>query len=339
MARYRPRRRRRRGLSPGMVILPAVVVSVWWLYPRDAYQVEPQPLQNTQSLPVLTTNRPEDAPVIPSWPDISEKGDVEPGRDGSSKAEPVTVARARTLIDAGKQAIAKNDPVAARTYFSEAVTAALPVTEIKLLRAELSRIGQLTIFSPRIFADDPFVTRYVIKTGDTLGKIAKAVKISPELIARINNISDVNRIRAGQSIKLIKGPFHAVVNCESFTLGVYLGSTFVQQFPVGLGMDNSTPHGQWRIKTRLVNPTYYPPRGGQIIAADDPANPLGERWIGLEGIAGEAIGQLRYGIHGTNDPESIGKNVSLGCIRMHNEDVEALYTYVIEKHSIVTIRD
>ena len=72
-------------------------------------------------------------------------------------------------------------------------------------------------------------------------------------------------------------------------------------------------------------------RGGQ--------NPLGERWIGLEGVSGEALGQKRYGIHGTIAPESIGMSVSLGCIRMYNEDVEALYTYLVEKHSTVEIRN
>ena len=67
-------------------------------------------------------------------------------------------------------------------------------------------------------------------------------------------------------------------------------------------------------------------------------NPLGERGIALEGLAGEALGQQRYGIHGTIEPESIGQEASLGCIRLFNEDVEELYTYLVEKHSTVIIR-
>ena len=100
-----------------------------------------------------------------------------------------------------------------------------------------------------------------------------------------------------------------------------------------------SPTGEWRVATKLMNPTYYPPRGGEIMAADDPKNPLGERWIGLVGISGAAVDQERYGIHGTNEPDSIGKSVSMGCIRMHNEDVEALYSYLVETHSTVTVRD
>jgi lipoprotein-anchoring transpeptidase ErfK/SrfK len=171
-----------------------------------------------------------------------------------------------------------------------------------------------------------------------MGKIAKANHVTPELLAEINGIRNVNLIRAGQTIKVIKGPFRAVVDSRTYTLGVYLQNTFVKQFKVGLGADQSTPTGEWRVGTKLVNPTYYPPRSGQVIAADDPANPLGERWIALHGVSGEAAGQLRYGIHGTVEPDSIGKSVSLGCIRLYNEDVEALYNYLVEKESTVIVR-
>jgi lipoprotein-anchoring transpeptidase ErfK/SrfK len=137
---------------------------------------------------------------------------------------------------------------------------------------------------------------------------------------------------------LIRGPFRAVVDSKNFGMDVYLGSTYVRHYRVGLGVDDSTPRGTWQVSTKLVNPTYYPPRGGDILAADNPNNPLGERWIGLDGVGGEAFGQQRYGIHGTIEPDSIGTNSSLGCIRMFNEDVEALYSYLIEKHSTVDVK-
>ena len=245
----------------------------------------------------------------------------------------------RSLIVAGNQAVERNELVAARAYLTEALTAGVEDSDALLLRAELTRIGNETVFSPRIFENDPFVARYVIQPGDTLGKIAKANKISAELLARVNGIKDKNRIRAGQTIKIVKGPFRAVVDKSAYSLDLYLSDTFVRHYKVGLGADGSTPSGEWRVGTKLINPTYYPPRGGQIVAADDPANPLGERWIGVIGVSGEAAGQERYGIHGTIAPESIGQSVSLGCIRMYNEDVEALYNCLIEKHSTVTVQD
>ena len=210
--------------------------------------------------------------------------------------------------------------------------------DIATLRAELTRIGRETIFSRRIFDDDPWVERYIIKTGDSLAKIGKQYKITDDLLASINGIKNKNLIRVGQSLKVIRGPFHAVIDKKSYTLDVLLGQTLVNHFKVGLGEDGSTPRGEWRVSTKLRNPTYHPSRGGKIIAADDPENPLGERWIGLEGTGGEAVGQLRYGIHGTIEPDSIGRDASLGCVRLFNEDVELLYSYLIEKHSTVTIQ-
>lgn len=247
--------------------------------------------------------------------------------------------RAESLFAAGTQALERGRVVAGRAYLSEALQLGIEEPNRTLVHAELTRIGNETIFSPRIFDNDPLVSRYVIQPGETLGKIAKKQKVSADLLATINGIADKNRIRAGQTIKIVQGPFRAVVHKHSYSLDVYLGSTFVKHFKVGLGMDDSTPAGEWKVGTKLVNPTYYPPRGGRIMAADDPENPLSERWIGLVGLGGEALGQERYGIHGTTEPDSIGQSVSLGCIRMYNEDVEALYTYLVDEHSIVTVRD
>ena len=57
----------------------------------------------------------------------------------------------------------------------------------------------------------------------------------------------------------------------------------------------------------------------------------------MEGVSGEALSQERYGVHGTSEPDSIGKSVSLGCVRMQNSDVEQVYSYLIEGRSTVTI--
>jgi len=245
--------------------------------------------------------------------------------------------RAKSLLTAGKEALARDDVLAARAHFSEAMSLGVTGEQALYLQTELTRLGNATVFSPRMFENDPHVTRYVVKSGDTLGKIATAHLVSAELLAETNGIRDQHLIRVGQVMKVVRGPFRAVVDRKTYSLDVHLGNTFVRHYKVGLGVDGSTPAGEWRVSTKLKNPTYYPPRGGKIMASDDPENPLGERWIGLEGISGEALGQLRYGIHGTIDPDSIGRNASLGCIRMYNEDVEALYTFLVEKHSTVTV--
>src|SRR4029453_10517835 len=129
-----------------------------------------------------------------------------------------------------------------------------------------------------------------------------------------NGLADARRLRAGSTIKVLKGPFHAVVNKSSFRLDLYLGGLpgsgadvmYVTSYPVGLGKDNSTPVGKWQVEAdrKVKNPVYYSPRGEGEIAADDPKNPLGEFWIGLAGLEGEAVGKESYGIHGTLEAET-----------------------------------
>jgi len=336
--RTRDRRHRRRNPLPGVLVGLVFLIGVWWFYPRAKVASEPL-AANREPLPILTTDRPEPDPLGDNDPEVPERG----ANDGSTTPSPhppsgvIGDGRIAGLIAAGKKALENNDSVAARSHLSDALAAGATEPERSLLRAELTRIGTETIFSQRVFPDDPLTLRYVIQPGDTLGKVAKAHHISDDLLAEINGIRDKNLIRAGQSIKVIRGPFHATVESSAHTMGVYLNNTFVRQYRVGLGLDNGTPTGVWEVGTKLLNPTYYPPRGGRIIPPDDPKNPLGGFWVGLRGIEGEALGQLRYGVHGTNEPDTIGKSVSLGCIRMYNEDIKQVYSYLIEKESKVTV--
>ncbi len=347
------RRRRRRGsrkVSAGLVVLVGAAASTWWLYRAERSTGAPEPplLLATQAEPSSAAPSRNPVPSIvsappptPSVASIERSVEPEPAPIETPpqpvETTPATPNRLTALTDAGRAALARGDRLSARTLWSEALRLGTDAERSTLLRTELGRLAEETILSPTVVGGDPLVERYVIRAGDVLAKVAAANKISPELLATINGIADKNLIREGQTLKLIRGPFRAVVRKSEYRLEVFLGDTFVRQYKVGLGADDSTPTGEWRVATKLVNPTYYPPRGGQIVSADDPANPLGERWIGLVGVSGEALDQQRYGIHGTNEPDSIGKNLSLGCIRMHNADVEQLYTYLVETHSTVAV--
>ena len=342
-------------MFPAFLALFAVAAISWWLYPRDRADGEIDsvalagvaPEQVAQPAP--TSSPPELSSEPTTSPQIAHREvDTEPISKSSKpelqlaalpaeSVQPLPLRGADSLVEAGRQALARNDLIAARKSFSDAWAAGLSGATADQVRGELVRLGNETVFSARLLPGDGLVDRYVIKTGDSLAKIANQHAITADLIASINGIVDKHRIREGQAIKVVRGPLHAVVHKRAYRLDVYVGDVLVRSFPVGLGMDDSTPTGEWRVKNKLENPTYYPPRGGAIVSADDPENPLGERWIGLEGISGEALSQERYGVHGTNEPESIGKSVSLGCVRMQNSDVEHVYTYLVEGRSTVTI--
>lgn len=357
MASIRVHRHHNQNLVRGAIGLPLIAAAIWWLAPSYLRTGGLHPhlalAPESKSSGERTNARSVQAAGLA--PETNEKSTVpQSGSNGSERTEtkpssppsalptapqaPPSPADVEQLIASGRAALEKDDLVAARGFFSRAFSAARNPAEAQALRVELSQIGKETIFSPRIVDGDPLVSRYVIQTGDSLARIAVGNKLSSDFLARINNIADKNRIREGQSLKIVKGPFRAVVTKRNYTLDVFLDDAMVGSFAVGLGAEDSTPTGEWRAGIKLVNPTYYPPRGGGIVAADDPANPLGERWIGLVGVSGSAMGQERYGIHGTNEPDSIGKNMSMGCIRMRNDDVEQVYDYLVENHSTILVR-
>jgi lipoprotein-anchoring transpeptidase ErfK/SrfK len=109
-----------------------------------------------------------------------------------------------------------------------------------------------------------------------------------------------------------------VVSIPDRKLAVIENNEVVEVFAVAVGAPNSpSPTGTFTIVNLVANPTYYHP--GKVIAPG-PQNPIGTRWIGLN--------QKGYGIHGTDQPESIGYAKSHGCIRLRNADVERLFERV-----------
>jgi lipoprotein-anchoring transpeptidase ErfK/SrfK len=109
-----------------------------------------------------------------------------------------------------------------------------------------------------------------------------------------------------------------VVSIPDRKLAVIKDGKVVAKFPVAVGASGSpSPTGEFRIVSRVANPTYYRP-GSVIPSGKD--NPVGTRWVGLS--------EKGYGIHGTNAPRSVGQAASHGCIRLRNRDMERLFTMV-----------
>jgi lipoprotein-anchoring transpeptidase ErfK/SrfK len=175
-----------------------------------------------------------------------------------------------------------------------------------------------------IFFDNKrhFMRPYVVQSGDQLRNIAKRYKLTYQYLERLNGIN-AKQIRPGMKLKVLNGPFNAVVDLKNRELTVHYHGYYVAQYRIGIGRDGKTPIGKHRIDLKLVNPryTHTDERTGRQtkIPFGDPANPLGTRWL--------SIGRS-FGIHGTNDPQSIGKAESAGCVRMHNADVEWVYDFL-----------
>jgi lipoprotein-anchoring transpeptidase ErfK/SrfK len=109
-----------------------------------------------------------------------------------------------------------------------------------------------------------------------------------------------------------------VVSVPDRKLALLEGDRVIKIYDVAVGATVSpSPSGEFQIVQRLENPTYYKPG---VVIGPGANNPLGPRWIGLS-VKG-------FGIHGTNHPDSIGKNASHGCIRLRNHDIEDLFARV-----------
>lgn len=101
--------------------------------------------------------------------------------------------------------------------------------------------------------------------------------------------------------------YRITINTQAHTLTLFKDNKIYKTYKVAVGKPSSpTPKGTFKIVNRAVNP-----RG-----------PFGARWLGLNAPYGD------YGIHGTNDPSSIGKSISNGCIRMFNNQVIELSSLV-----------
>lgn len=120
-----------------------------------------------------------------------------------------------------------------------------------------------------------------------------------------------------------------VVSLSQRRLYLFEGNRMIRSYPVGIGQITSrTPTGTYTIINKVPCPYSWP--GGPLSA-------YGTLWMGLS--------RPGYGIHGTDRPDSIGRMVSRGCIRMHNHDVEdlgrrvSIGTQVIIQEGPVTVSD
>jgi len=229
--------------------------------------------------------------------------------------------------------------IEARDRLNEALPMQQSRQQRQVVKEQLSKLADEWLFSRRIFPQDGLCGSYKVKPGELLSTIGKQHKVPYEILMQINKIRSDRALQAGETIKVVNGPFHTRVYRSTFTMDLYLQNTFVKSFPVGLGEPGmETPTGLWRVKPggKLIKPTWTD-HTGKTFRPEDPDYPLGSRWIGLEGIEGNAKSRTGFAIHGTKEPEEIGTAGSRGCIRLHNGDAILLYNLLVPGFSQVEV--
>jgi LysM repeat protein len=153
-----------------------------------------------------------------------------------------------------------------------------------------------------------------VQPGERLEDIGQRLNVPWQLLAKVNGIEDPQSLRPGERLKVVKGPFSAVVNLQKRQLTLMLGGMYAGRFPIGLGREHPAVEGNYVVAAKVPNPTYY--GADRAIEPEDPSNPLGKRWIDLGN---------QLSIHGTNDPKNIGRTDLPGCISLSPHDAEDVF--------------
>ena len=283
-------------------------------FPVAASLERPQQRRDSRSVGMRRHTAPDFSAHRPSGcPSLHRKID--------EHARQVRIAAAIQLLDQDR--LADAHLAFSEWYGNPALT---PEDETELIGL-LDRLAGTVIYSRQHLLERP----HEVQPGETLEHIASLYEVPWELLANINGIRDPKHLRTGEQLKVVRGPFNALVELDKFRLTLFVQGRYAGRFKIGVGKDKVTPEGEFTVWQKIPNPTYY---GTPVIDQDDPNNPLGEYMLDL----GDKLM-----IHGTNDPQSIGRAESKGCIRLDNRDIKDVYEILSVKTensagSIVTIR-
>jgi lipoprotein-anchoring transpeptidase ErfK/SrfK len=260
-------------------------------------------------------------PVAGVPPPVATDPAAPPGAAAPPPAAPVTnyptdLASAQALLQKGQLDAALL--LMSRWYGDSA----LSETDQAGLSSLLNQLAGTVIYSRENWLAEP----YEVQPGDTLDRIAARYKVPPQLMAKINGVADPANIPPGTKLKVVPGPFDAVVDMKNRFLILKLQGRFAGRFPIGVGAEHAATEGEYAVKAKTPNPHYY---GERVIPPEDPANPLGKYWIDLGN---------KIAIHGTNDPDSLNRNDPRGCVRMHPRDIEDVYDMVTTESRVMILR-
>ncbi len=244
---------------------------------------------------------------------------------------PVVIDRSRLLLDPTKVASAYSATAVARARIAEpgsnvqlvvavhgpALRKWLAAAAHRFARAPVDASLKLKGGKPVLTSDKPGRR---LETARLTAKIATALKANTRLPVRARTRAVAPKVSVESFAETI------VINRSSNHLFLYDIGKLRRTFNVATGQAiYPTPKGVWHIVVKWKNPTWYPPvqdawaRGLKPVPPG-PNNPLGTRWMGLDAPG--------VGIHGTDEPASIGYSASHGCIRMQVPDAEWLFDHV-----------
>ena len=235
-------------------------------------------------------------------------------RKTGNRVNPANRLFMHNLFNQARQSEAKGSLLEAKILYQKLVNNFPESSDVAGWQKKAEDINIKLLFSPVL---TPKSIIYQIRPGDTLNKIAREHKTTVELIMKSNNIND-SFIIPGRKIKIWTSPFSILVDKSQNILLLKSDEEVIKTYIVSTGKNNCTPIGVFKITNKLYNPTWF--KAGAVVPPGSVENVLGTRWMGFD-LKG-------YGIHGTTEPKELGKQVTQGCVRLSNSEVEEVYSIV-----------
>lgn len=154
--------------------------------------------------------------------------------------------------------------------------------------------------------------------------IVTRLSISPAFAALVIVWMAHSSLALGQIVEIPRAPIRLEISRSAHQVKLCRGDRAIKIYPVAVGRTGwKTPLGQFEVFQMLRDPAWKHPLTGEVFPAGDPGNELGHYWIGFA-----TEGKNFVGFHGTPHPDTVGKSLSHGCIRMYDKDIETLFREV-----------
>jgi len=176
----------------------------------------------------------------------------------------------------------------------------LTAEEQRQLTELLDQVAGTVIYSREHRLERP----YVVASGDTLPRIARAYGVPWQLLAKINGIADPEHLEPGRELKVVRGPFDAVIRLDRCEMTLMLQDLYAGRFRIGIGRvgDIERLEGTYQVEDKIVNDHATSPTGRYVIRLSDDV-----------------------ALHGTDDPRDVGTRDAPGSICLGDRDIEDVH--------------
>lgn len=242
----------------------------------------------------------------------------------TAPAAAVSSQAVKRLYNQAADAQRNHDLLTAQKFYQEIITKYPDAENISTVQKDMEGLSMQLLFSRTAVPGKTVM--HEVATGESLVRIAKKYGTTVDFIRRENNLKG-DTIHLGQKLRIWTGKFNIFVDKSQNKLYLKDGNDLLKIYSVSTGTNNSTPVGTFKITSKLENPVWF--NKGAVVPPESPDNVLGTRWMGFD-LAG-------YGIHGTVEPDKIGQQVTAGCVRMLNTEVEELYSIIPMNTEVVIV--